>query len=159
MEYGNGADIDYKVAEDRHSTGGSGLGSKGIARVAGAVLGRGVPFTVLENGAKPGGLFHTVFEAELEKYQENGQEMLVGLTPWSSGGHMLSVTEIRDGNVYLSNPWGDGDQCGSNPPREAVPGEDGGRIRMKLEDFLARLMIFHDLPTSGDSRLSAASLR
>ena len=142
MEYGNGAEVDYDVAEDRHSTGGSGLGSKGIARVAGAVLGRGVPFTVLENGAKPGGLFHTVFEAELEKYQENGQEMLVGLNPWSSGGHMLSVTEIRDGYVYLSNPWGDGDQGGSNPPREAVPGEDGGRIRMKLEDFLARLMIF-----------------
>ncbi|MCA9775809.1 MAG: hypothetical protein KC800_03800 [Candidatus Eremiobacteraeota bacterium] len=142
MEFGNGAETDYDVANDRHSSGGSGLGAKGIARVAGAVLGRGVPFTVLENGAKPGGLFHTVFEAELEKYQESGQEMLVGLNPWGSGGHMLSVTEIRDGYVYLSNPWGDGDQGGSNPPREAVPGEDGGRIRMKLEDFLARLMIF-----------------
>ncbi len=142
MEYGNGAEVDYDVAGDRHSTGSTGLGAKGIARVAGAVLGRGVPFTVLENGAKPGGLYHTVFEAELEKYQQNGQEMLVGLKPWSSGGHMLSVTEIRDGYVYLSNPWGDADQGGGNPPREAVPGEDGGRIRMKLEDFLARLTIF-----------------
>lgn len=139
MEYGNGDNIEYQAAENRHSDSDrEGLYYPEIQRVSGAVLGRHIPFVATREGIRPGSLAEQQFLIEQEKFEKSDQEMLVGLQ-WGKGGHMVSVYEVRDGYVYLSNPWGVLDQGGSNPPREVVPGDGEGRIRMKLEDFLAAL--------------------
>ena len=54
--------------------------------------------------------------------------------------HALLVTKVQDGQVYLRNPWGGGDNVNSamhGPPREVL--DASGNIRMTLAEFTANL--------------------
>lgn len=53
------------------------------------------------------------------------------------GGHAIAITGIRDGRVYIRNPWGT-QAVGSEPtvgPRRRIE-KEGGIESMTVEDFL-----------------------
>lgn len=53
------------------------------------------------------------------------------------GYHALLVTKVENGQVYMRNPWGSGDNSGTaayGPPREVL--DNQGSIRLAQVDFL-----------------------
>lgn len=52
--------------------------------------------------------------------------------------HALAVVDIRDGYVYLRNPWGSGEQGQADGPKREVLDQEGN-IRMTLEEFHQRV--------------------
>ena len=124
MEYGNGADQDYRNKEDGHydvRTGEAlkdsdgdlrgGLSTRNWGIVSNSVLGTNSKF---HRGTLHGGDRQTV-ENTINEALAGDRTVQVGMR-WSTDGkgkhgyHALSVTGQDDQYVYLRNPWGSGDQ-------------------------------------------------
>lgn len=86
----------------------------------------------------------TDFESDLRRELQAGRRVMVSMT-WSSNpndrdaNHELVIVGVDEQYVYLRNPWGDGDQGGNDPPRERMRDRPGGVVRMRKEDFYARI--------------------
>ncbi|MEB3185810.1 MAG: hypothetical protein VKP72_00050, partial [bacterium] len=143
----------YDNARDLQSDGKGGMYTASTVRILQELTaGSQGTFTLLESGWNSNG---SQWQPDLAGKQPlldgiqrslaRGVESPVSLR-WDTTGstihsyHALLVTKVQDGQVYLRNPWGVGENVNSanlGPPREVL--DAGGNIRMTLAEFTANL--------------------
>lgn len=134
-DYDNQTDEHYEVYMDkdgnlvRKSTG-KGTPMDDYERAMDAVLPYDSEWTTRGVGA----------EAELRQLLQQGYPVQVVLSWGENSSHALALEGMDAGQVFLRNPWGDGDvgQGGDNVPERTVG--PGGHIAMSKNDFFSRLL-------------------
>lgn len=150
MEYGNGDKLTYNNATDQHIKADGTVSHEGMfsgekQRSLHAVTGQAQEITGYDNN-KTGifGIKRFTLERDMQHELREGRNPSVSMV-WDTNpgardrNHALTVDRIDGDYVYLRNPWGvTEDGKGNGPPREVVPGQTG-QVRMRKDDFYARL--------------------
>ncbi|MBN9416356.1 MAG: hypothetical protein J0I12_13010 [Candidatus Eremiobacteraeota bacterium] len=150
MDYADGDKMTYNNQTDQH-VGADGKNShQGMylneeAKALNAVTGeRQTSRGVDPNNTGFMGIRRFTTDRDLRHELSEGRNPIVCMTWDQSPGardkdHALTITKMDGDYVYLRNPWGNDEKGGTNgPPREVVD-PNTGLVRMKKDDFYARL--------------------